>query len=266
VIFSSGEAQVLDIEKAKDGALVRAIDISIRASDFGSEDSTYTKVVADTITATVRNNYGFMYWAVIHLIISREEYILEQIDRYKRHFVEMAEDDLSKRLALTFAVIAACGDLMLIAIQKLSGDATLLSVLDPVHITASIFRDVMDTLHQKNDRHSLALDTLKQNLILDEDGKRIINDHKLPIGIVDKDIWYVISKEVNKILGEMEGVVPIRFFRWAEEAGYIYETDREKGRYTKTKKINGTSVKTYAFNFSVKNAGNTGNDGNGDPL
>jgi hypothetical protein len=142
----------------------------------------------------------------------------------------------------------------------------LLSALDPVHITASIFRDVMNTLHWQNDRHSLALDILKQNLILDEDDKRIINDHKSPIGVVDNGIWYVISKEVTKILGEMEAVVPIRFFRWAKEAGYICETDREKGRYTNTKKINGTSVKTYAFNFSAKNAGNTGNDGNGDPL
>jgi hypothetical protein len=262
VIFSSGEAQVLDIEKAKDGALVRAIDIPIRAKDFGSNDISKTKVIADSITATVREHYGFVYWITIHMIISKEAYILEQINRYKQHFVAMAKDPLTKRLALSFAIITVCGDLLIIATQKLSGDDRILSNLDPLHITSNMFKKVMDSFHQKNDRHMIVLDMIKQALILDDDGETILNNFKSPVGIVKNDIWYVKSTQINDIINNIDGAVSRRFFRWAEEEGILCEIDNEEGRYTKTKKLNGTSVNTYAFDFSVETNGNTGISGN----
>ncbi len=262
VIFSSGEAQALDIDKVKDGALVRAIDIAIKASDFGSDDINHTKKVADTIVATVRQNYGFIYRITISMIIERQAYIFEQIARYKSHFIAMSEDVLTKRLALTYAIIATCGDLMIIAIQKLSGDPSMLSRLDPLHITAAMFRKVIGTLNQKSDKHLMVLDTIKQSVILDDDGTTILNHHKTSIGIVDNDIWYIKSTEVNQTISEMDNIVAKRFFGWAKDIGYLHKTDNEVGRFTKTRKINGNAVKTYAFNFDVKIDGNTGNGGN----
>ncbi len=262
VIFSSGETQVLDIDNTKDGAFVRAFDIAIKASDFGSDDINHTKMVADGIAATVRDHYGFVYRMVANMIIARQDYILEQIARYKSHFVAMSQDVLTKRLALTYAVIATCGDLMIIAIQKLSGDPTLLSQLDPLHITAVMFRKVMATLSQKNDKHLLVLEHIKQSVFLDANSTAILNGHKTSIGIIDNDIWYIKSTEVNRIIKEMDNIVANRFFKWADAIGYLHGTDSEEGRFTKTKKINGNSVKTYAFNFDAKIDGNPGNGGN----
>ena len=262
VIFSSGETQALDIDKTKDGALVRAIDIAIKASDFGSDDINHTKTVADSITATVRDNYGFVYWVVIHMIIDHPNHILEQIRRYKSHFVSMAQDSLSKRLALTYAIITACGDLMVIAIQKLSGDPTMLSQLDPLHITAAMFRKVIVTLSQKNDKHLLVLDLIKQSVILDDGGVTIRNTYNTPIGIVDNSIWYIKSTEVTQTIKEMDNIFANRFFRWAYAIGYLHEIDSEEGHFTKNKRINGNGVKTYAFNFDLEIDGNPGNRGN----
>lgn len=260
VIFSSGEERTLHASEVKDGALVRAIDVELKASDFGSDDSNHTKKVVDTIKTTVHHHYGFVYRAVIPMIIEEKDLMIEQVGHYKAHFSGLADDPLSKRLSLHYAIIALCGDLMIIALQKIAGDASLLSDLDPLHITASMFRKQMKILRLRDNKHLMTLDVIQQSIIIEDN--EIFNQYKTPIGVVDNEIRYIKSTEVSTILKELNNVVPSRFFKWLDEKGYLYEKDKEGGRFTKTKRINGSSVKTYAFNFNVKNSGNTGIGGN----
>lgn len=260
VIFSSGEERTLHTSEVKDGALVRAIDVELKASDFGSDDPNHTKKVADTIKTTVHHHCGFIYKAVIPMIIEEQDLMIEQVDRYKAHFSDMAHDSLSKRLSLHYAIIALCGDLMIIALQKIAGDASLLLDLDPLHITASMFQKQIKILRLRDDKHLMTLDVIKQSIIIVDD--MIFNQHKTPIGSVDDGICYIKSTKVNTVIKELENVVAKRFFKWAEEKKYLHEQDSEEGRFTKTKRINGSNVKTYAFNFDAQNSGNTGIGGN----
>ncbi len=259
VIFSSGEERTLHTNEVKDGALVRAIDVELKASDFGSDDPNHTKKVADTIKTTVYHYYGFIYRSVIPMIIEQQNMMIEQVARYKVHFSDMAHDSLSKRLSLHYAIIALCGDLMIIALQKIAGDASLLSDLDPLHVTASMFRKQVKILRLRDDKHHMTLDAIKQSIIIEDDV--ILNQYKTPIGIVDDGISYIKSKEVTAVIKELENIVAKRFFKWAEEKRYLHEQDSEEGRFTKTKRINGSNVKTYAFDFDAQNSGNTGKVG-----
>ncbi len=260
VIFSSGEERTLHTSEVKDGALVRAIDVELKASDFGSNDSNHTKQIADTIKTTVYDHYGFVYRTVIPMIIEQQDLMVEQVGRYKAHFSDMAHDPLSKRLSLHYAIIALCGDLMTIALQKIAGDASLLSDLDPLHVTASMFQKQIKILRLRDDKHLMTLDVIKQSIIIEDDV--ILNQYKTPIGVVDDGICYIKSTEVTAVIKDLENVVAKRFFKWAEEKKYLHEQDSEEGRFTKTKRINGSNVKTYAFNFDAQNNGNTGIGGN----
>ncbi len=260
VIYSSGEDHVLKSGEVKDGSLVRAIDIELKPSDFGSDDANHTKEVADNIKATVHNHYGFVYRVVVPMIIEQEELILEQVSIYKAHFSAMANDPLSKRLAMHYAIIAVCGELMIIALQKIANDTSLLSGLDALGITTSLFKKQIQIFKVGDEKNLGIIESIKQAISIE--GDDIHNLFRTSIGVVKNNICYIKSTEITAILEALPNVNSNRFCKWAVEEGYICESDNASKSFTKTRRINGTSVKTYAFNFDVKTDGNTSNGSN----
>ncbi len=250
VIFSSGEQPMLDLDSVKDGALVRAIDIELKTSDFGSDDPLLTKDIADSIKAAVYRHYGFIYRILVTMIIKQPDILVKQVEHYKSHFTSMTKDPLCRRLALHYAIIAVCGELLILATQKISGDETLLSSLNPLHAVSVMYAKQMRMINARDDRHLMALDIIKQSITIV--GVDITDQFNHMIGVADGDISYIKSTEVNKILKELDNVVPKRFFLWAKAKGFLAETDSEEGRFTKTRRVGGSTVNTYAFNFNVK--------------
>jgi len=243
VLFSSGESDILG-SKSKDGAYVRFINVGIKRSDYGKGD---TKIIVDEIEKTTKSNYGFIYPVAIRIMLENRDKILSDIDKFKKDLEDIAQHNLSPRLAKQYATIAVCGVIYINAMKIITKDKNMWNDINPFEVSKEMFivhdKKLLKMDADETEQHEGVLKSLLNNLTFDTAKKRIYDSEGNTVGSIKKNEYRIIGNMVEDYLPKDSSKFAL--MQALEKENLLIEKNKN---YT----IDGNSERCIAFRLPEK--------------